>query len=171
MSALALAALVAACSSAPRPAPAGRRAPEAGPVRLPPPAAAPGELADRIVEAARSLLGRPYRHSGAGLRGFDCSGLTWYLFAEAGIGLPRTAEAQSAAGRWVALDELRPGDLVFFGQNRRKPHHVGLVVSAPGEPLAMIHASTSRGVVETEVLRDPYWLPRLRFARRVLPGG
>ena len=83
--------------------------------------------------------------------------------------LPRTAETQARAGRWVAPDELAPGDLVFFGDTREKPHHVGLVVSEPGRPLAMIHASSSRGVIETEVTASAYWLRRLRFGRRVLP--
>lgn len=124
--------------------------------------------ADRAVATARSLLAVPYRYAGADPSGFDCSGLTWYVFSRVGLGLPRTARSQAGAGRWVAPDELGRGDLVFFGSDRAKPIHVGLVVSSPGEPLTMIHSSSSRGVIETEVLTDSYWLPRLRFGRRVL---
>lgn len=158
--------LTAACSSAPAPAP---RSPAPAP-RVPAAEPAPpsGPLAARLVSAAYALLGSPYRYAGSDPRGFDCSGLTRYLFAGAGFALPRTAAGQADAGRWVALDELAPGDLVFFAK-QTKPNHVGLVVSAPDEPLKMIHASTSRGVIETAVLEDPYWLPRLRFGRRVLP--
>jgi len=124
--------------------------------------------ANRLVDLARSLLATPYRYSGSDSRGFDCSGLTSYLFRDVGLPLPRTAKSQASAGHWVAPDELRPGDLVFFGESRDKPHHVGLVVSDPGEPLTMIHASSSRGVTQTEITSNSYWLPRLRFGRRVL---
>ena len=126
--------------------------------------------ASRIVDSARSVLGTPYLYAGETPRGFDCSGLTSYVFAAAGLSLPRTAAEQAGFGHWVALDELAAGDLVFFS-TETKPDHVGLVVSAPGQPLRMIHASTSHGVTETDVLHSSYWLNRLRFGRRVLPGG
>ena len=154
-------ALLGGCRSAPTPAPRHTR-PAARHV------VAPTPIAALVVGSARSVLGAPYRYSGADPRGFDCSGLTSYAFAAAGVPLPRTAAEQADAGRWVALDELAAGDLVFFS-TATKPDHVGLVVSAAGEPLRMIHASSSRGVVETDVLRSSYWLDRLRFGRRVLP--
>ena len=122
-----------------------------------------------MVSTARSLLATPYRYGGADPDGFDCSGLVTFLFLQAGLALPRNAEQQATAGHWVAPDELRPGDLLFFGDVRSKPYHVGVVSSRSGAPLTMIHASTSHGVVETQVTNNPYWLPRLRFGRRVLP--
>ena len=158
-------ALLIACRSAPAPEPRATRPPS--PARAP----APGSpAAVQVVATARSLLGAPYRYAGADPRGFDCSGLTSYVFAAAGLALPRSAAEQAERGRWVALDELSAGDLLFFS-TAAKPNHVGVVVSLAGEPLRMIHASTSRGVTETEVLREPYWLERLRFGRRLLPGG
>jgi cell wall-associated NlpC family hydrolase len=154
--------VLAGCRSAPVPAPR-----EMYPA---PPAQGSASTADRIVTSARAALGVPYRYGGADQRGFDCSGLTSWAFAAAGVALPRTAADQAGFGRWVALDELAAGDLVFFS-TADKPDHVGLVISAAGEPLRMIHASTSVGVIETDVLRETYWLDRLRFGRRVLPGG
>ncbi|MDH3745708.1 MAG: NlpC/P60 family protein [Acidobacteriota bacterium] len=157
-------ALVAACSSSPPPALGPREA-----ISAPGAPSGTGTTeARRLVDLARSLLETPYRYSGSDLRGFDCSGLTSYLFRDVGLALPRTAESQASAGHWVAPDELRLGDLVFFGESRDKPHHVGLVVSHPGQPLTMIHASSSRGVTQTEITSNSYWLPRLRFGRRVL---
>lgn len=125
-------------------------------------------IAGRVVEIARSLLATPYRYAGQDPSGFDCSGLTSYIFGQVGVRLPRTAQTQASSGNWVAPDELEPGDLVFFGDQRADLHHVGLVVSEPGEPLAMIHSSSSRGVIKTPILTNSYWLPRLRFGRRVL---
>lgn len=154
--------LAGGCRSVPPPAP--RQPYPAGEVVASSPTAA------RVVATARSALGTPYRYGGANRRGFDCSGLTLHALSSVGVALPRTAADQAAFGRWVALDELSAGDLVFFSA-ASKPDHVGLVVSAAGESLRMIHASVSRGVIETEVLREPYWLDRLRFGRRVLPGS
>ena len=174
----AVAALVLAvgCRSAPAPvprlpppSPAPVSAPVPGPVlgRAPAPVS---PAVGRIIASARSLLGVPYRHGGADSRGFDCSGLVSYVFAAAGLALPRRAADQAETGRWVALDEVSAGDLLFFS-TAAKPNHLGVVVSASGGSLRMIHASTSRGVIETDVLHEPYWLGRLKFGRRVLPGG
>jgi cell wall-associated NlpC family hydrolase len=121
----------------------------------------------RRVAIARSLIGRSYRYGGETPAGFDCSGFVLYVFERDGVRLPRSASEQALAGRWVPLDELGAGDLVFFSEVGNKPHHVGVVVSAAGEPLRMIHASTSQGVVETEIFASSYWLRRLRFGRRI----
>lgn len=161
--------LLAGCASSytARPAPT----PPAPPVAAPPATPLPdGAAALRVVELARSVLRAPYRPRGLGRNGFDCSGLTTWVFARTGRELPRTAREQAAVGLWVALDELRPGDLVFFGRSRRALTHVGIVVSEPHQPLTMIHAATSRGVVETVVLDSPYWLGRLQLGRRILTG-
>lgn len=112
----------------------------------------------------------PYRWAGDDVTGFDCSGFTSFVYRDLGLGLPRTTAEQSRMGRWVALDEVAPGDLVFFGPGRKQLDHVGIVVSGPGEPLTMIHASSSRGVTETVIERSPYWLRVLRLARRILPS-
>ncbi len=122
------------------------------------------------MTSALDLLGTRYRYGGTERRGgFDCSGFARHVFALHGVGLPRTTRDQARSGRWVPLDELRPGDLVFFSDAGKPTHHVGIVAAAGPARLEMVHASTSMGVVVTDVLASDYWLRRLRFGRRV--GG
>ncbi|MEZ5330888.1 MAG: C40 family peptidase [Thermoanaerobaculia bacterium] len=167
-----LLALLAACAPhAPRPEPLPPSPGETAATVPVPGAAGASRAAElRVVDLARSVLHAPYRSSGSDRRGFDCSGLTAWVYGRSGTALPRTTSEQAHEGRWVALDELRPGDLVFFGRSRRSLSHVGIVVSEPQEPLTMIHASSSQGVVQTVVLDSPYWLSRLQLGRRVLAG-
>jgi len=165
--------LLAGCAShgaRPAPAPAPPPLPAPAPWVVTPPSSPRPERAAtlQVLELARSLLHTPYRRSGLGRDGVDCSGLTYWVFLRAGRELPRTTREQAAEGLWIALDELRPGDLVFFGRNRRSLSHVGIVVSEPHEPLTMVHAASSQGVVETVVIDSPYWLGRLQLGRRVL---
>ncbi|MCX7638658.1 MAG: C40 family peptidase, partial [Cyclobacteriaceae bacterium] len=68
------------------------------------------------------------------------------------------------------LEEIKPGDLVFFatGKSRRKVTHVGLVTEKRSrDNIKFIHASTTLGVVETNIYSD-YYIQRFRFARRVI---
>ncbi|MFJ8543282.1 NlpC/P60 family protein [Streptomyces sp. NPDC093586] len=73
--------------------------------------------------AARSALGRPYIWGANGPSGFDCSGLIQWSYAQAGVGLPRTSQAQRYAGRQIPLSEARPGDLVAY---RDDASHIGM---------------------------------------------
>ncbi|MFE6523711.1 NlpC/P60 family protein [Streptomyces sp. NPDC057794] len=75
------------------------------------------------VAAARSALGKPYVWGANGPTGFDCSGLMQWSYAQAGVSLPRTSQAQRFAGRQVPLSEARPGDLVVY---RSDASHVGM---------------------------------------------
>ncbi|KYH44198.1 hypothetical protein AZH51_15615 [Branchiibius sp. NY16-3462-2] len=97
-----------------------------------PKAAAPSRSSSRsnIVSIAYRYLGAPYVHGGAGPRVFDCSGLTSYVYRQAGISLPRTARGQQAAVPRTSRPV--PGDLVFFGYPAT---HVGIYVS-PGRMIA-----------------------------------
>ena len=61
-------------------------------------------------------IGSRYEFGGAGLLYWDCSGLTMRALQQAGISLPHSASAQTSYGKYVPLNQIRPGDLVFFGQ-------------------------------------------------------
>ncbi|MGP6159522.1 MAG: C40 family peptidase [Vulcanimicrobiaceae bacterium] len=81
-------------------------------------------FAAALVRYALSFVGVPYVWAGASSSGFDCSGFTQYVFKQLGVAIPRTADAQFAAGRPVS-DPL-PGDLVFFQTYDWGASHVGI---------------------------------------------
>lgn len=77
-----------------------------------------------VVAYATSFLGINYLWGGnVPSTGFDCSGLTRYVYAHFGIDLPRVAEDQQKVGVYESIDNLKPGDLVFFGN---PAYHVGI---------------------------------------------
>jgi len=80
-----------------------------------------------IVAIAQRYFGVPYVWGGAGPGGFDCSGLTMYCYAQIGIGMSHGATDQQRSSSAVALVDLRPGDLIFFG-NASFSHHVAIFV-------------------------------------------
>lgn len=91
-----------------------------------------------VIASARSQLGVPYAWGGQTPgSAFDCSGLSQWAWAEAGVVLPRTAQDQYDAGPTVDRKRLVPGDLVFFGTSPAAVSHVGiyagdgLMVDAP----------------------------------------
>ncbi|MDY0816280.1 NlpC/P60 family protein [Kitasatospora purpeofusca] len=85
-----------------------------------PPASERGGAA---LAAAVRMIGSPYVYGSTGPKAFDCSGLMYYSWRQAGVTLPRTSQAQAYAGRRVGISEARPGDLVIF---YRDMHHVGM---------------------------------------------
>ncbi len=105
--------------------------PPASPSPPPPPSPSPdpsdsgGSRADIVVKAAYSQLGKPYKWGADGPDSYDCSGLTMWAWAKAGVSLPHSSRAQINSGRRVARSEARPGDLMFFGS---PIHHVGIYI-------------------------------------------
>jgi cell wall-associated NlpC family hydrolase len=100
----------------------------------------PNKVAAAAIAAARSRLGVPYVWGATGPDAFDCSGLTQWSYAHAGITLPRVAAAQWGSGPHPSLSQLKPGDLLFWALDVNNPatiHHVamyighGLMIAAP----------------------------------------
>jgi probable lipoprotein NlpC len=123
-----------------------------------------------VIKTARTFTGTPYKWGGTTRSGMDCSGLTTNAYKSIDITLPRTADAQALMGKKVKIAGLKPGDLVFFatGKKRREITHVGIVTEIKGKDnIKFIHASTSLGVVETNLYSD-YYYKRLRAAKRIL---
>lgn len=68
------------------------------------------------LKYALKQLGSRYEFGAAGLVYWDCSGLTMRALQQAGISVPHSAAAQTSYGKYIPLNKIRPGDLVFFGQ-------------------------------------------------------
>ena len=100
-----------------------------------------------IVSIAMSLTGIPYVYGGSTPAGFDCSGFTQYVYAQAGISIPRTSGAQGAAGTFVSASEARPGDLVWHAYG-----HVGIYA---GNGM-VIEATTPGSVTKIQSLWGNY---------------
>jgi probable lipoprotein NlpC len=112
-----------------------------------------------VIETARSYTGTPYRWGGTTRVGMDCSGLLCTSFQSINVTLPRTSEEQSRYGKPVKVKELKEGDLVFFGANKnsREITHVGMITEVNNDnEIKFIHASTSLGVIENNLISD-YW--------------
>jgi len=124
--------------------------------------------ADKVISTARSYTGTHYHYGGLTNRGIDCSGLVYTSFKSVNIDMPRMTREQSKMGKHVPLNNLRPGDLVFFSskKNDRKISHVGIVTDIRPEKILFIHASSSRGVIEDNLLSNYYQKTFIK-ARRV----
>lgn len=120
-------------------------------------------ISRRVVSYSMNFLGVPYVFGGTSPSGFDCSGYVRYVYANAGVFLPRTADAQYDVGSPVSSDELVPGDLVFFSTYDYGPSHVGIYMGDG----SFIHASSSRGVT-IDSLYSGYWDSCYIGARRVM---
>lgn len=76
-----------------------------------------------VVDYATQFVGNPYVWGGTSLtNGADCSGFVMSIMSKYGVGLPHSSAAQANCGTRVGLDELKPGDLIFYGSGRRIGH-------------------------------------------------
>ncbi len=120
-----------------------------------------------IVRTAQKYIGCKYRSGGKTAKGFDCSGFAYCVMKENNIQLKRSSRDQALQGEPIKISKLKPGDLIFFASKSRI-NHVGIISENGRNSLKMIHASSSRGIIEEDILKSTYWQQRIKEGRSVL---
>jgi cell wall-associated NlpC family hydrolase len=120
--------------------------------------------ADRAVVFALAQVGKPYVLGGNGPAVFDCSGLVQQAYLSGGVKLPRLASQQRFAGTRVELDQLLPGDLLYYqdGSSPRRGH----ISMYAGNGLVVEAANPRRGV-RIRTLNERWYRDRFVAAVRV----
>ncbi len=125
------------------------------------------KLRKSLTSYAGKFKGTKYQYGGGSPKGFDCSGLTYYVFNKFDIDLPRGSYNQAKSGKRIMLKQTKAGDLVFFGK-RGKVNHVAMVLKNSSSGVEVIHSTSSRGVIVENISKSTYWKPRILFARDII---
>jgi len=104
-----------------------------------------------VVSFVKSHVGNAYVSGGTGPYSWDCSGLVQAAFRSVGVDLPRVSQAQSTAGTQVSLNNLQPGDILYWG-GAGSAYHVAVYVGG-GQFVGAQNSST--GVVQRSLAYDP----------------
>ncbi len=116
---------------------------------------------EKLVEIAMNELGKPYIFGGTTQEGFDCSGFICFVYKGLNFQIGRSSRDQYLMCRKIEKKDLQKGDFIFFNNGTDEVSHVGIIISEPNEPLKMIHSSTSKGIIITEVETSEYWMKKL----------
>jgi cell wall-associated NlpC family hydrolase len=119
-----------------------------------------------MLEFSKRFLGLPYTWGGTSSYGYDCSGFSQMLGRQRGLSMPRDAQPQADWSGVVAVDrkDLKPGDLLYFGNSDKKITHTGIYLG-DGK---FINATTwQTPMVRIDDLNDPHWTGLLVACRRV----
>ena len=104
-----------------------------------------------VIAFAQAQVGKAYVSGATGPSAYDCSGLVQAAFKQVGISLPRVSQDQSTAGTQVGLDNLQPGDILYWG-GAGSAYHVGIYV---GDGMFVGAQNSSTGVVQQTLDYDP----------------
>ena len=118
-------------------------------------------IGEQAVALAKQQLGKPYVYGAAGPNSFDCSGLFYYVFNQLGVSIARTSSSQYYnSGRFVSVDEMQPGDLVYIFDSKYDysggtlpTTHVLMYIGDN----TVLHASTTSNTVRTDTLFGGYY--------------
>lgn len=124
-------------------------------------------LADSLIAYAKQFQGVEYCYGNCSPKtGFDCSGFVYFVFDHFNIKVPRASLDYEKQGRIINIESAHKGDIIVFTGTKpknRKPGHVGIVVSNPGEDLKFIHSSSGKkanGIIITNYTTSAYYQQR-----------
>jgi hypothetical protein len=124
-----------------------------------------------IIRYSETFQSVPYKWGGEDSLGFDCSGFVLKVMKLFGFVFNHGAKDQSELGFAISRNELKPGDLVFFGKKyengRCKIDHVAIAHTVSNEVLKVIHC-TSKGVNVQELKANDYWGKKILFYRNII---
>ncbi|CAA6799015.1 MAG: Peptidoglycan lytic protein P45 [uncultured Sulfurovum sp.] len=128
----------------------------------------PLHLVRHIEKNAKTLLGIKYVWGATGPYTYDCSGFTQKIYRDAGINIPRVSRDQARVGQFIAYDNLRRGDMVFFDTKKKRTgivSHVGIYLGSGN----FIHASSAAKKIVIYNFNDQeFYKKRFLWGRRVV---
>ncbi len=121
-----------------------------------------------VEHNAKRLLGIKYVWGATGPHTYDCSGFTQKIYRDAGINIPRVSRDQARVGQYIAYNNLRRGDMVFFDTKKKrsgKVSHVGIYLGFGN----FIHASSAaKKIVIYNFNNKSFYKKRFLWGRRVI---
>ena len=150
----------------PTPAPTPAPAPVPAPAQPAPPASSGASpKIQSILATADKFVGTPYLWGGTTPDGFDCSGFVQYVYRQNGYNITRTTYTQwDNDGTFVAWEDMKPGDLMYFGTEYGQPSHVGMYVGGG----KMIHSPHTGDVVKYCTIESGYYKTNFMGAKRIV---
>lgn len=122
-----------------------------------------GDMGNIAARTAERFVGIPYRWGGdTVVDGMDCSGFVRAVYNLCGVNIPRTSREQYRVGDVVSKEELKDGDLVFFGASSDEITHVGIFVGGG----RFVHAPRRGDDIKVSSLDESYFLKRFVGAKR-----
>lgn len=111
------------------------------------PAVGAGDWASKLIAKGKEYLGTPYVWGGTRPGGFDCSGYTQWVYGQLGVKLPRVSYQQGSMGPQIKVDQLQPGDLVFWDNSSRNTgaDHVEIFIGRDAQGRAMVMGAPAPG--------------------------
>ena len=120
-------------------------------------------ISKKIYNEFAKWKGTPYKFGGTSKKGIDCSSFVQNVYGNGlNYSIPRSTYEQLKIGQKVSINNLKPGDLIFF-QTSKNQRHVGVYINSD----KFAHASSSKGVMISSI-NNSYWKSKYRESRRIL---